>query len=172
MLKVKDLPLIRLDEIGEDVIKLLKENKVQFKGLGEAPKLLQKFSNIYAEPYIAYKDTIYVPNGHIDAAQSKDHNQRIIATSKILPWVYAIKNGSVSSWHSFLFTMFTAVRYYYFLYEFSLLKAHNLPADTADLIAIGFISTRKNILGLKKNEDKILTTVKGLLQTKIDRLAV
>jgi hypothetical protein len=170
MLNVKTLPLISLDDIGDEVDKLLKDGKIQFKGLGEAPKFVQWCSNRYIEPYIAYKDTIYVPNGHIEAAQSKDPNQRIIATSKLLPWVYAIKNGSVSSYYTLIRSISDAsIRSYYFLYEFCLLKAHNIPKDTSDLVAVGFISTRKGLFGFKHNPDKLLKTLKTLLNTKINR---
>jgi hypothetical protein len=168
MLNIKELPVIQLDVIGEEVSALLIDSKIQFKGLGEAPKLLQWFSNVYAEPYIAFKGAIYVPAGHVEAAQSKDPIQRIIATSKLLPWVYAIKNGGVSSYYTFFNTMLkSSLRCYYFLYEFSLLKAHEIPGDTSDLVVVGFISTRRNFLGFRKNPETLLKTLKSLLRTKI-----
>jgi hypothetical protein len=168
MLSIKELPVIELDNLGDEVDTLLRDGKIKFKALEEAPKLLQLFSSIYCEPYIGFKDTIYVPIGHIEAAQSKEPNQRIIATSKLLPWVYAIKNGSVSSYLNFLRSMINAsIRSYYFLFEFSLLKAHEIPTETADLVAVGFISTRRNMLGFKRNPDKLLKILKSLLQSKI-----
>ena len=171
MLSIKELPVIELDHMGEEVDVLLKDGKIKFKGLGEAPRFLQWFSNNFAEPYIAYKDTIYVPAGHVEAAQSKDPNQRIIATSKLLPWVYAIKNGSVQSYYSFLCSMLSSsIRSYYFLYEFSLLKAQEIPTETSDLVAVGFISTRRNFFGFKKNPEKLLKILKGLLNTKIAKI--
>lgn len=173
MLNIKDLPVIELGSIGEDVDVLLKDGKIKFRALEEAPKLLQLFSSLYCEPYIAYKDTIYVPLGHVEAAQSKEPNQRIIATSKLLPWVYAIKNGSVSSYFTFIRSMVNAsIRSYYFLFEFSLLKAHEIPRETADLVAVGFISTRRNLFGFKRNPDKLLKILKTLLQTKVAKPSV
>lgn len=169
MLKINDLPNIALDNIGEDVDQLIKNNKLQFRALIQAPKLLKLISEVFCEPYIAYKDTIYVPLGHIEAAQSKEPGQRIIATSKLLPWAFAIKNGSLSSWWSLLYTITNStIRNYYFLYEFSLLKAHELPADTSELVAIGFVSTRRNIFLFKKNPDKLLRNMKTLIHTKIE----
>lgn len=170
MLKIKDLPKIELNGIGSEVDQLLKDSQIQFRSLHEAPGPLRWFSKIYNEPYLAYKNIIYVPEGHVEAAQSKEFNQRIIATSKLLPWIFAIKNGSVSSWYTFLSTMCSQIRNYYFLYEFALIKSHELPQDTSDLIAVGFISTRKNLFGIKRNPEKVLYNLKALLQSKVERL--
>ena len=43
MLNIKELPVIQLDNMGEEVDILLKDGKIKFKGLGEAPKFLQCF---------------------------------------------------------------------------------------------------------------------------------
>ena len=166
---LNSLPNITLSEVSTDVETMLE--KIVFKSIDEAPWWLRFFSNTYNEFYLSYKDTVYVPNGHLAIATAKEPNQRLIATSKILPWVYAIKNGSVSSPHKFLQTVFNVeVRSYYFLFEFAFLKAHELE-DLPELIAAGFLSSRKNILGIKKDPDNVIHVLKSLLATKINREA-
>ncbi len=168
---INNLPNIALSQISSDVETLLSENKIVFKAIEEAPWWLRQFSKLYNEFYLAYKNTIYVPSGHLAIATAKEPNQRLIATSKILPWVYAIKNGSVSSFYKFLQTTFNVeIRSYYFLFEFAFLKAHEME-DLPELIAAGFLSSRKNILGIKKNPDSVIVILKNLLATKIDREA-
>ena len=167
MLKIKDLPNIDLETISSEVSKLLEENKVQFKSMGEAPWIVRKLSVFCNDLYIGYKDTVYVPDGHVDVAQSKDAKDRVIAASKLIPWVYAVKNGSVSTMFNLLNTLFsTQVRSYYFLYEYALLKSHDLP-EIPELVATGFISTRRNFLGFRKNSDKVLLVLKAMLASKI-----
>jgi hypothetical protein len=167
MLKVKDLPKIDLESVSLEVTKLLEENKVQFKSIEEAPRIIKKLSIFCNDLYISYKDTVYVPVGHVDVAQSKDAKDRVIATSKLIPWVYAVKNGSVSTIPNLLNTLFsTQVRSYYFLYEYALLKSHDLP-EIPELVATGFISTRRNFLGFRKNSDKVLLVLKAMLASKI-----
>ena len=167
--EINKLPNIILSDISGDVTKLLEANKVIFKPMEEAPWWIRKFSNIYSEYYLAYKNTLYVAVGHVAIATSKNPTDRIIATSKLLPWVYAIKNGSVSSLFKFLQTMFSIeVRSYYFLFEFAMLKAHELP-EIPELIATGFLSSRKNALGMKRNPEKIALILKRLIRDKIER---
>ena len=64
----------------------------------------------------------------------------------------------------------SSIRSYYFLYEFSLLKAQEIPTETSDLVAVGFISTRRNFFGFKKNPEKLLKILKSLLNTKIAKI--
>ena len=171
MIKLNNLPNIKLETISDDVTELLNKNQIQFKSMSEAPWWLRTFSTTFNELYLAYKHTIYVPAGHVALATSKSPQDRIVATSKLLPWVFAIKYKSVSSLLNFLYTIFnTKIRNYYFLFEYGLLKSHDIK-EISDLIVIGFISTRKTIFLTKKNPDKILLTLKDLLQTKVDRTA-
>lgn len=167
--QLNNLPNIELSEISTEVTACLEAGKVVFKSMEEAPWWIRKFSNIYSEYYLAYKNTLYVAVGHVAIATSKNPTDRIIATSKLLPWVYAIKNGSVSSLFKFLQTMFSIeVRSYYFLFEFAMLKAHELP-EIPELIATGFLSSRKNALGMKRNPEKIALILKRLIRDKIER---
>ena len=167
MQKINELPNITLEDIGREVTLCLDDQQVQFKVISESSWAVRVFSKLFSEFYFAYKNTIYVPEGHVALAQSTVEHNRVIATSKLLPWVYAIKNGSVNTIPNFLYTMFnTNVRCYYFLFEFALLKSHDL-VDTPELVAMGFISTRRNFLGIKKNPDNILKELKKLLEDKI-----
>jgi len=167
MQKLNNLPQIVLENISDDVTQALET--VTFKTVKEAPWALRMFSSAFNEPYFAYKTIIYVPDGHVAMAQSKEPEQRIIATSKLLPWVYAIKNNSVNTMLDFFYTMTNVtVRSYYFLYEYALLKSHDLP-ETPELIATGFISTRRNIFTFRRNPDKVLEVLKNLLNSKIVR---
>jgi hypothetical protein len=163
------LPIIKLSDINDDVTALLESNGVDFKPMEAAPWWIRKFSERYCEYYIPYKQTLYVATGHIAIATSEVSQDRVIATSKILPWVYAIKNGSVSSLYKFLRTMFNSeIRCYYFVYEFVFLKCHELQ-EVPELVATGFLSTRKNILGFKKNPDDLVDILRKLLATKVNR---
>jgi hypothetical protein len=172
MLNVNKLPSIQLDTISDDVTTLLENNKIDFKNITDAPWFVRLTSHWFNETYLAYLNTVYVPEGHIAMAQSKEPEQRIIATSKLLPWVYAIKNGSVSSKLQFLHTVLnSATRCYYFLFEYALLKSHEL-SETPELVATGFISSRRNFIGLRKNPDKLLTILKTLLKNKIIKVSV
>jgi len=167
--EISKLPNIALSEISTDVAKLLDENKIIFKPLEEAPWWLRQFSKLYHEYYLSYKNVLYVPSTHIVLATAKESSKRIIATSKVLPWVYAIKNGSVSSLYKFLQTIFNIkIRSYYFLYEFALLKSHEVE-EVPDLIAAGFMSSRRNIFGIRKDPDKVIIILKALLASKINR---
>lgn len=167
MLKYNELPLIKLDEISSDVTACLNDSKVDFKTFKDAPWLIQKFSSIFSESYVAYKNTIYVPEGHVAMAVSKNFQDRIIATSKLLPWVYAIKNGSVSSVYNFLYTMFSVkVRGYYFLFEYAMLKSHEIE-ELPELITTGFISSRRTCLGFKRDPDYVLASLRETLNSKI-----
>lgn len=167
--EISKLPNITLSDISADVAKLLDENKIVFKPLEEAPWWLRKFSALYHEYYFSYKNTLYVAPGHIALATSKKSTDRIIATSKVLPWVYAIKNKSCSSIFNFLNTMLnTEIRSYYFLFEFSMLKAHDVP-EIPDLIAIGFLSSRKGLFGEQKNPNEVMRVLKHLLATKVNK---
>jgi len=167
--QINNLPNITLSDISSDVVKLLEENKIVFKSMPEAPFWLRTFSKSYNELYIAYKNTLYVNPGHVALATSKIEQDRIIATSKLLPWVYAIKNGSVSSLFKLLQTIFNIqIRSYYFLFEFSLLKSHELQ-EIPELIAMGFLSSRKNMFGFKRNPDEVILVLKELLATKINK---
>ena len=169
MQTLNDLPLIKLEEISGEVTVCLEKNLVEFKRIDEAPWILKKIVSFANETYFSYKGVIYVPEGHIAMAQSQDPNQRIVAPRKLLPWVYAIKNGSVSSLLSFIRTIFSVnIRSYYFLFEYALLKSHEL-SDMSDLIATGFISTRRSLLGYKKNPDKVLAVLKHLLDKKVSK---
>jgi hypothetical protein len=108
-----------------------------------------------------------VPEGHVYLATSKSENERIIASSKLLPWIYAIKNGSVSTVFNFLYTMLsTEIRAYYFLFEYALLKSHEIP-EIPEMVAAGFLSTRKTVILTTKDSDKVLKVLKTLLNTKI-----
>ena len=167
MLKINDLPKIDLESISSEVTRLLREDKVQFKSMEEAPWFIKKLSVFCNDLYIGYKDTVYVPIGHEDVAQSKDAKDRVIAASKLIPWVYAVRNGSVSTLFGLLNTLFsTQIRSYYFLYEYALLKSHELP-EIPELVATGFISTRRNFFGVRKNPDKVLVILKAMLASKI-----
>ena len=167
--KLNELPNITLSDISSDIVKLLEQNKIEFKSITEAPWWIRAFSNLYKEPYLAYKNALYVGHGHVALATSKNSTDRIIATSKLLPWAYAIKNNSVSSVFKFLQTMLNVkIRGFYFLYEFSFLKAHDIP-EIPDLIAIGFLSSRRNILGYRKDPDKVARILKSLLANKINK---
>lgn len=169
MSNLSNLPVINLSDISNDVTALLDANKIDFLPIEAAPWLLRKFSERYNEYYLAYKNIIYVATGHVAIATSTVSQDRVIATSKILPWVYAIKNGSVASPYKFLRTMFNSeIRSYYFLFEFAFLKCHELQ-EVPELVATGFLSTRKNILGFKKNPDKLVKLLKSLISTKIHR---
>ena len=165
--QIDKLPNITLADISTEVTDCLENSNILFKTMEEAPWWLRKFSSLYNEYYLAYKGVLYVSSGHIALATSKNPQDRIIATSKLLPWVYAIRNGSVSSVFKFLQTMFNIeVRSYYFLFEFALLKSHEL-SEIPELVATGFLSSRKNILGFSKDPDKTVRVLKRLLDTKI-----
>lgn len=165
--QIDKLPNITLADISTEVTSALESNNILFKSMEEAPWWLRKFSSIYNEYYLAYKNTLYVSSGHIALATSKNPQDRIIATSKLLPWVYAVRNGSVSSVYKFLQTMFNIeVRSYYFLFEFALLKSHEL-SEIPELVATGFLSSRRNMLGFRKNPEKVVKILKRLLNDKI-----
>ncbi len=165
------LPQINLESLSDDVQTTLKTCNITFKELSDAPWFVKLLSNIYTEPYIAYKTIIYVPNQHVSLAKSLNPTDRICATSKILPWVFAIKNNTTLSLKT-LINIITSLntRSYYFMYEFSLLKAHDIK-DISDLVAIGFLSTRKNIFGRRINPDTVFDTLKYILNTKIDHIS-
>ena len=169
MLNINKLPKIKLEDIAEEVSDLVVNSKIQFKDISEAPWLIKKLAQKTNNLYIAYKDSIYVPEGHTALATSKYDRDRVIATSKLLPWVYAIKNGSVSSISEFLYTIFNSnIRGYYFLFEYALLKSHGL-SELADTIATGFVSTRKTIFFTNKNPETLVKILKNILQTKINK---
>ena len=170
MLNINDLPEIKLEGIAEEVDNLLINKAFDFKMMAEAPILIKVFSKFFNEDYIAYKTTIYAHHGHISLAKSQNESDRIIATSKILPWVYIIKNNRCSNILTLLHTLSnTMIRSYYFLYEYAILQSHTIDKDVSELIAMGFVSSRKNIVGMRKNPDKLLETIRTLLQTKITK---
>ena len=165
---ISNLPNIVLSDIHAEIETLLSTKKIHFVLMDEAPWWIRQFSKVYNEFYLSYKDTVYIPKAHVALIVSKEPNQRLISTSKVLPWVYAIKNGSVSSFYKFLQTIFIVeIRSYYFLFEFGFLKAHEVE-DLPELIAVGFLSSRRNILGVKKSPDKVSNILKELLRTKIN----
>lgn len=167
MQTVNNLPQISLDSVGVQVETLIRENKVIFKHMAEAPWVIKKLSLIFEELYMAYKNVIYVPEGHVAIANSQSPNDKIIATSKVLPWVFAVQNGSVSSLWQLLHTLTdTDIRGYYFLYEYALLKAHEVR-EIPDLITLGFASTRRTKFLWRKNPDVVLQSLKTLLATKV-----
>jgi len=169
MLNINKLPVIKLEQVGEDVSSILSNNTVQFKNMSEAPWFIKKLSSFCNDLYLGYKGIIYVPIGHLDVAMSKNPQDRVVASSKLIPWAYAIKNGSVSSITDLLYMLFnTKVRSYYFMFEYALLKSHDIP-EVPELVATGFLSTRRNWFGLKKNPDKVLKVMKEVLASKIDR---
>lgn len=164
---LNNLPQIDLETISSDVDSTLDSGKVDFKSLQDASWWLKAFSKLYGEYYFAYKNIIYVPEAHVSLATSQDNQTRVIATSKVLPWVYAIRNDSVSSIFKFLHTMLNIeIRSYYFLFEFSMLKSHDIQ-DIPELIATGFLSSRKTFLGIRHNPEKVVKILKQLLREKI-----
>ncbi len=166
---VDKLPNICLESLSSDIVNLLEKNKITFQSMEEAPWYIKLLSKIYNEHYLSYKNTLYVNSGHIVLATSKEPKERVIASSKLLPWAYAIKNDSVSSIWKLLQLIFNIqLRSYYFLYELSLLKAHNLD-NISELMLMGFVSTRKNIFGFKRNPNKIINNLKVLLGTKVNK---
>lgn len=168
MLKLNQLPSINLECLASDVTSCLDDHQIAFKAFDEAPKLVKILSKIFNEPYLALGNTIYVPDDHVVLVSSENTTYRIIATSKLLPWVYAIKNESVKSMLS-LFKMLsnTEVRCYYFLFEYALLRSHDLNASVSDDITTGFISTRKTWLGFKKDPEEVLQVLKNTLAQKV-----
>jgi hypothetical protein len=50
-----------------------------------------------------------------------------------------------------------------------LLKAHEIP-ELPELIAFGFIGTRRNKFGFKRNSDKTLEILKEIIDTKVEKL--
>ena len=171
MLKiVNSFPDIKLTEISSDVSDMVANKKLSFAPIGEAPRMVRVLAWLFNETYISYKNIVYIPAGHVTLASSANNTDRVVATSKLLPWTYAVKHNRVNDFKS-LFTLLSDVetRSYYFIYEYALLKAHEIP-ELPELIAFGFIGTRRNKFGFKRNSDKTLGILKEIINTKVEKL--
>jgi hypothetical protein len=170
MMTLNKLPLIDLECLGKDVLSDLNGDKISFMPIEKASWMLRRFSVIFNEPYFAYKYNIYIPPGHLALATSDDIGDKILANSKLLPWVYAIKNGSVASFISFIYSFLNIeTRLYYFCIEYALLRFHQNP-EISNTVTTDFLSTRKNILGITKNPNIILNKLKQIGNDKIVKL--
>ena len=76
--KLNNLPQIKLDSIVEEVTELLNTKQVQFEDMKNAPWAVRKLSVFCNDFYVGYKNTIYVPSGHVEVASSKDEKDRIV----------------------------------------------------------------------------------------------
>lgn len=167
MLNINQLPLINTVTLGKDIPAGMIDTMIIFKTIERAPWFLRVFSKFFKEDYMAYKETIYTPTDHLALATSDDLGQRTIATSKLLPWVYAIRHGSVPSLLPFIYTMLnTQVRLYYFIFEYVLLNIHE-NSEVPRLAMSEFLSTRRNIWGTYKNPNSLLVMFKQIFFKKL-----
>jgi len=169
MKNINNLPKINPENIGQDVLSSLATEKIIFKTVEEAPWFLKQLSKTFNEPYFAYKKTIYVPVDHIILAKSENNDNKFIANAKLIPWVYAINNGSVSSLLSTSIVLLNEdIRIYYYIFEIILINSYN-PV-ISKIINTKFFNSRKTIWGTVKNSDKLIQTLTRLSRDKIHRI--
>lgn len=130
------------------VSKTIHGDESPFEMISEAPLWLRLLSR---GRYCAYGSTIYVPAFHLELVSSQYDADRTLATAKLLPWVMLLHDAPGGK-IPFLLTLTSlfSVSYqiHYFLYEFLFLKATN--HKFYDVISVGFMTTRRSWLGIKK----------------------
>ena len=135
---------------------------ISFDFLSNAPFLIKLISN---GRYCAYRTTVYVPIDHLTLVSSEHPSDRLVATSKVLPWVIAMRDGHLASY----FNVWKFLHDYrlvckYFLYEFGLLKSNNHPQ--ADIIYGGFVVSRKTFWGRLIDPDVVVAQLRSSIKEK------
>lgn len=119
---------------------VLTNETISFELISEAPKWLRLISR---GNYCAYKNTVYVPNFHLELVSSPSDVDRTLATSKLLPWVMLLhdNNTNISKLKALQGLLSLSYQIHYGMYEFLFLKATN--NEFYELVTVGFMTSRK-----------------------------
>lgn len=136
--------------------------------LSDAPFFVKLLSR---GTYCAYNTTVYVPSTiHLELVQSKHEEDRTLATAKLLPFIMLFYDNTKVSFWLFLAMVFTT-RYqvHYFIYEFLFLKYTEHPFK--EIILVGFLTSRRNLLGFKLCFDTVQARIKSIFDANSDSIS-
>ena len=159
-MKVLTTKLQTISYVVSYLNKTLSNESISFELLSEAPLWLRFLSK---GQYCGYKNTIYVPKFHLELVKSEHDTDKTIATGKILPWLMLYHDTKTISILSTLRLLFiTRYQIHYTLYEILFLKA--TKNKFYEVIALGFITSRKGIFG-KLSYDTVEKYISNILET-------